>query len=154
MDKIHEVLKPSATGHQTGLMFPPGHTEGQILALDSATGSVGPTLNVNAIVGFAQYSFSFNNQGGTDNLLPGRPTTQTAAFTPPSGAGAAVFMRSFSGAFVTDGGAHLTERPLGEFEANVFFSGSNRLSCTVMLSDSNGDDPVQVTVSGLLIYFR
>jgi hypothetical protein len=50
--------------------------------------------------------------------------------------------------FVTDGGAELTDRPLGQFYYSVGFADNNTLSCSVLLSDSNGDDPVQLSVGG------
>src|SRR5436853_3898449 len=92
------------------------HPAGQVVPFDISTGAVQPAVLINAIVGFSEFAFDFFNEGGTNNLLPGRPTTQEAAFQPPDGAGALVFLRTFLGAFVTDGGVNLTERPLGEFE--------------------------------------
>lgn len=62
-------------------------------------------------------------------------------------------MSAFLGAFVTDGGAHLTERPLGKFEVGVGFAGPRTLSCTIRLTDSNSDDPVKVSVRGLIVFF-
>jgi len=63
-------------------------------------------------------------------------------------------LSTFLGAFVTDGGAHLTERPLGEFEVSVGFAGPTNLPCTIRLTDSNSDDPVKVNVRGLIVFFR
>lgn len=126
----------------------------RIRPYDQANGSVDPWTGVGGLVGFAGFSFFFFNGGGTGNLSPGRPTTQTAPFTSPPGSGALISVRSVSGAFVTDGGAHLTERPLGQFATNVYFSGSNRLACQIMLSDSNGDDPIQVWVNGTLLFYN
>ena len=55
---------------------------------------------------------------------------------------------------LTDGGANLTERPLGEFEVSVEFAGPTTPSCTIRLTDSNSDDPVKVSVRGLIVFFR
>ena len=89
------------------------HPAGQVVPFDTGTGAVGSVLPIAAIVGVSEFAFDFFNEGGTNNLLPGRPTTQTASFQPPAGAGAFVCLRTFLGAFVTNGGANLTERPLG-----------------------------------------
>jgi len=137
-------------GDERGVVHPAGH----LVPFDAATGAVGPVTSVSAIVGFSQFSFVFFNEGGSNNLLPGRPTTQTASFQPPARAGAFVVLRSFLGAFVTDGGVDLTERPLGEFELSVGFAGPTTLSCTIRLTDSNSDDPVKVTVRGFILFFR
>jgi hypothetical protein len=130
------------------------HPAGRLVPFDTGTGAVSPVTPVSSIVGFSTFAFDFFNEGGTGNLLPGRPTTQTASFQPPAGAGALVCLRSFFGAFVTDGGVHLTERPLGEFEVSVGFTGPTTLSCTIRLTDSNSDDPVKVSVQGLIVFFR
>jgi hypothetical protein len=130
------------------------HPAEQAVPFDTGTGAVGPMLPISAVVGVSGFSFDFFNEGGPNNLLPGRPTTQTASFTPPSGAGAFVCLSTVLGAFVTDGGVHLTERPLGEFEISVGFAGPTTLSCTIRLTDSNSDDPVKVSVRGLIVFFR
>src|SRR5262245_35942777 len=130
------------------------HPAGQAVPFDTGTGAVGPMLPISAVVGVSRFSFDFFNEGGPNNLLPGRPTTQTASFTPPRGAGAFVSLNAFRHAFVTNGGANLTERPLGEFDVIVGFAGPTTLSCTIRLTDSNSDDPVKVSVRGLIVCFR
>jgi len=95
------------------------HPAGQAVPFDTGAGAVGPVLPISAVVGVSGFSFDFFNEGGPNNLKPGRPTTQTASFTPPRGAGAFVCLSTVLGAFVTNGGANLTERPLGEFEVSV-----------------------------------
>jgi hypothetical protein len=130
------------------------HPAGQVVPFDTGTGAVGSVLPITAIVGVSSFAFDFFNEGGPNNLKPGRPTTRTASFTPPAGAGAFVSLTTFLHAFVTNGGANLTERPLGEFEVSVGFAGPTTLSCTIMLSDSNSDDPVKVSVRGLIVFFR
>ena len=130
------------------------HPAGRVVPFDTGTGAVGPVLPITAVVGVSEFAFDFFNEGGTNNLLPGRPTTQTASFQPPAGAEAFVCLRTFLGAFVTNGGANLTERPLGEFEVSVGFAGPSTLSCTIRLTDSNSDDPVKVSVRGLIVFFR
>jgi hypothetical protein len=130
------------------------HPAGQVVTFDTGAGAVGPVIPITSVVGVSGFSFDFFNEGGTNNLLPGRPTTQTASFRPPAGAGAFVCLSTFLGAFVTNGGANLTERPLGEFEVSVGFAGPSTLSCTIRLTDSNSDDPVKVSVRGLIVFFR
>jgi hypothetical protein len=126
-----------------------------IKPLDAETGSIGATTLVNGLIGFAGFNFTFFNGGGTDNLSPGRETTQTLDFQYPAGAaGALVSLRSVSGAFVNAGGATLAERPLGKYEVSVGFTGSNTLSCLARLTDANGDDPVQISVDGTIYFYR
>ena len=88
------------------------------------------------------------------NYLGDLETKLPAASYNAGGAPGFIVLRSFLGEFVTDGGAHLTERPLGEFEVDVFFSGPGQISCTIRLTDSNADDPVKVQVRGLIVFFR
>lgn len=126
-----------------------------IKPLDQETGGVGGVIPVNAIIGISTFSFDFFNEGGTNNLLPGRSTTQTASLQPPAGtANGFICLNSISGAFVTNGQADLTERPLGQFLVAVTFGANNTPNCTIKLSDSNGDDPIVVQVAGTIIYFR
>lgn len=125
-----------------------------ILAGDVENSSAGPLTSVTAIVGFVPVFFDFFNEGGTNNLLPGRPTTQTVSIPNPSGDGFFVMLRGINSAFVTDGGGVLTARPLGEIQAWLSVPGVNTVACTIMLSDDNGDDPIRVQVSGWAILFR
>jgi hypothetical protein len=126
-----------------------------IKPLDSETGGVSATIPVSALTGIANFSFTFFNGGGTDNLAPGRPTTQTASLQVPAGTTHGVIsLRTVSGAFVNAGGATLTERALGQFDVDVSFGANNTLVCLARLTDSNGDDPVQVFVYGTVVFVR
>jgi len=124
---------------------------GQIVPLDKATGSVGNFIPISAITGVREFGFDFFNEGGPNNLKPGRPTTQTASYPPAPGF---IVLRSVLSQFVTDGGTHLSGRPLGAIMVDVFFSGPGALSCTIALSDQTGDQPVKVSVRGLIVFFR
>jgi hypothetical protein len=53
---------------------------------------------------------------------------------------------------VTDGGVNVTERPFGQFLVDVGITG-NTISCTIVLTDSNADDPVVVFVRGVIVFF-
>jgi hypothetical protein len=149
-DTIHKPKATEAfTGHSLGINHPDARS---IEPFDTSTGVVFPSLPITAITGVSEFVFTFFNEGGRNNLKPGRAVTQLA-FYPPGPPGF-ICLRSFSGAFVTDGGVDLTERPLGKFEVDVRFSAPGVIACTIRLSDSNGDDPVKVTVRGLLVFFR
>ena len=122
--------------------------------LDQATGSIDDWTGVNGLVGYSFFRFFFFNQGGTDNLLPGRPTTQTVPFmSPPNSGGPLICVRAVNGMFVTDGGAKLTQRPLGQFMWSVWVADIGALACEIELSDDNGDDPIKVDVEGTLLFF-
>lgn len=122
---------------------------------DRATGSIDDWTGVNGLVGYSFFSFSFFNQGGTNNLSPGRPTKQTLSFmSPPNSGGPLICVSAVSRQFVTgNGGANLTERPLGQFLWQVWVPDSGSLACEIRLSDDNGDDPIKVDVEGTLLFF-
>lgn len=110
---------------------------------------------MSVIVNVVGFDFFFDEPGGRDHLLPGRPLEQTRPIDIPSGAGFIVSVAQFSGSFVTDGGVHLTERPLGQFQISVGIRDGNTIVCRVRLTDSNMDDAVKISVRGsVLIFFR
>ena len=122
--------------------------------LDQATGSIDDWTGVNGLVGYSSFHFFFFNQGGTDNLLPGRPTQQSLPFmSPPNSGGPLICVNTLNARFVTDGGAKITQRPLGQFIWSVWVPASGVLACTIKLSDENLDDPIQVDVEGTLLFF-
>jgi hypothetical protein len=49
-----------------------------VTPFDTASGVVGPLIPIRAIIGVSEFAFDFFNEGGTNNLKPGRPTSQTA----------------------------------------------------------------------------
>jgi hypothetical protein len=106
-----------------------------------------------SIVNIVGFFFVFDEPGGPDHLLPGRPLEQTTTIVRPSGAGFMVSLASFNGYFYTDGGAHLTERPLGQFLVSAGFRDPNTLVCRVRLTDSNSDDPIHIEVSGTVLFY-
>ena len=138
-------------GHESGLFHP---NASLIHPFDIERSSAGPFIPVTSIVGFVSVFFDFFNQGGPNNLVPGRQTTQTVTVPNPGGDPFFVFLRGISAAFVTDGGNNLTQRPLGKIEAFLTVPGVNTVACTIMLSDENSDDPIRVQVSGWAVMFR
>jgi hypothetical protein len=131
-----------------------GYSKRDITKLDDANGIVDDWTGVNGLVGFSSFYFRFFNGGGTGNLSPGRPTTKTVNFmSPPNSGGPLVCVSMVNGAFVTNGGANLTQRPLGQFNVNVWVPASGALECEIVLSDENGDDPIIVEVGGTLLFF-
>jgi len=121
---------------------------------DIERGSVGRFTPVQSITGFVSVFFDFFNEGGTNNLIPGRPTTQTLTIPNPGNDGFFVTLRGVNAAFVTEAGGALTQRPLGEVKAWLSVPGVNQVACKIMLSDENGDDAIRVQVSGWAIMFR
>jgi hypothetical protein len=137
--------------HKPGIFHPDSSL---IHPFDIETSSAGPFVPVTRIVGFVSVFFNFFNQGGRNNLLPGRSTTQTVTVPNPAGDPFFVFLRGINAAFVTDGGRNLTERPLGEIDAVLSVPGVNTVACTIRLTDENSDDPIRVQVSGWAVMFR
>ena len=106
-----------------------------------------------SIVNIVGFFFDFFEPGGPDHLLPGRPLEQTTTIIRPTGAGFMVCLNLINGAFVTNGGGVLTERPLGQFLVNAGFRDPNTLVCRVRLTDSNSDDPIRIQVRGAVLFF-
>lgn len=106
-----------------------------------------------SIVDVVPFFFDFVEPGGPDHLLPGRPLEQTQIINRPRGAGFTVSLAGFSGLFFTDGGASLTQRPLGQFEVFTGIRDFNVLVCRVRLTDENSDDPIHIQVSGTVLLF-
>jgi hypothetical protein len=130
------------------------HSKRGITKFDDASGTVDDWSGVNGLIGYTFFYFSFFNGGGTGNLSPGRLTTKTAGFmSPPNSGGPLVCVSMVNGAFVTDGGANITQRPLGQFNWDVWVPDSGTLQCDILLSDENGDDPIKVEVAGTLLFF-
>jgi hypothetical protein len=130
------------------------HPKHKIVPFDQASSSISPMIHATKILGFSTFFFNFFNEGGTNNLLPGRPTTQQLSFDNPTEASVFACLSMFNGSFVTDGGVHLTERPLGEFEVGLSFPNLTTLSCRIRLTDSNSDDPVTIQVAGILVFVQ
>ncbi len=107
---------------------------------------------ISAVIGIVPFSFDFNEPGGRNNLLPGRPLEQTRRFTRPPRSGFFTVLSSFSGAFVHPGGTTLTERPLGQFHVSLGVgSTGDTIICRVRLTDENMDDAVRISVRGALV---
>jgi hypothetical protein len=108
---------------------------------------------MSSILSVQGFFFDFFEPGGPDHLLPGRPLEQTTTVNRPQGSGFLVCLNMINGAFVTDGGANLTERPLGQFNVVVGLRDPNIIVCHVRLTDENSDDPIRIQVRGAVIFF-
>ena len=106
-----------------------------------------------SIIDIVGFLFDFFEPGGTNNLLPGRPLEQTRRIQRPRGSGAAVWLTTISGAFVTGGGRTLTDRPLGQFRVKVGLREPDILVCQVRLTDENMDDAIRIQVRGAVLFF-
>jgi hypothetical protein len=105
------------------------------------------------IIGVTPFFFDFFEPGGPNHLLPGRPLEQTQTVNRPRGSGFLVSLAGFTGAFVTDGGNVLTNRPLGQFKIWTGIRDFNVLVCRVRLSDENSDDAIRIQVTGTVLFF-
>ena len=117
----------------------------------------GPFIKAYAMEGVIEFAFRFSNRtlDKPEGKLPGASTTKTITYDAPFDATTPHFvsLRSFSGKFVTADGK-LTDRPLGAFGVDVRIAEPGVLACTVRLSDKNSDDPVEVSVRGLIVFFH
>jgi hypothetical protein len=117
----------------------------------------GPFIKAYSIEGVIEFAFRFSNRtlDKADGQLPGASTTKTIAYEAPFHGTTPHFisLRSFSGKFVTADGK-LTDRPLGAFGVDVRIAEPGVLACTVRLSDKNSDDPVEINVHGLIVFFH
>ena len=105
------------------------------------------SINISNVVGIALNTFSFQ----LDN---GNTVEQTVAVNRPPGAGFTVMLQDLYYSFVNrDNRAQLTERPSGQFIADMGLRG-NELVCRVRLTDRNADDPVSIFVSAAVLFFN
>ena len=115
----------------------------------------GPFIKAYAIEGVVEFAFRFSDKTLEEGKLPGLGRTKTITYDAPFGGTTPHFisLRSFSGKFVTADGK-LTDRPVGAFEVDVRIKEPGLLACTVRLSDKNSDDPVEINVQGLIVFFH
>lgn len=126
-------------------------------SVDCHPNKVGPFIPAYAIAGVAEFAFRFRAETLSDvgRETPGMARTRTIAYDGPFGGTTPHFvaLRSFSGKFVT-GKGELTDRPLGAFAVDVGIKEPGTLACTIRLSDKNSDDPVEVNVRGVIVFFQ
>lgn len=117
---------------------------------------IGPFVKAYAVEGVMEFAFNFSMKtlGEANNRTPGMRRTKTLKYASPlEGTPHFVVLRSFSGKFVKDTG-ELTDRPLGALEVSVSIKEPGTLACVIRLSDKNSDDPVEVNVRGLIVFFH
>lgn len=134
-------------GEWQGLYHPDAHP---------CSDGLGRFVKAYAIDGAMEFAFNFSMRtlGERDRRTPGMRRTKTLRYNSPlEGTPHFVVLRSFSGRFVNERG-ELTDRPLGALEVTVGIKEPGLLACTVRLSDKNSDDPVEVSVRGLLVFFH
>ncbi len=119
---------------------------------DNVEGDIKTLKSLSGISSFG-HVFNFVELGGTNRLKPGGLLEQTIDVPRPPGSGFMVALNGFSGAFITDGGARLTQRPLGQFYVFAWIRGENTLVCRVRLTDENADDPIQILVRVGVLFF-
>lgn len=105
------------------------------------------SINISNVVSIASNTFSFQ-------LNNGNATEQTVAVSRPAGAGFTVMLQDLYYSFVDrNNRSQLTERPLGQFIADIGLRG-NELVCRVRLTDRNADDPVSIFVTAAVLFFN
>jgi hypothetical protein len=105
-----------------------------------------------AIRGFQGVSFFFDEPGGPDHLVPGRPLQQQKPVDLLPGDSVIFALMGCSGAFVA--GNSLRERPLGQFMVDLSFARPNFMVCRVRLTDQNADDPIKFFVNAVALFFQ
>jgi hypothetical protein len=113
-------------------------------------------LPLASVIGTVGHRFAFREPGGPGNLKPGRPLSQTMPINIPPNAGWFVMLNGFNHAFVhNDPPDALAERPLGQMYAIAGIdAGARNLVCNVRLTDSNSDDPIQINVDVVVVFFN
>jgi len=117
---------------------------------------VGPFIKAYAIEGVMEFAFNFSMKSlsESNSLTPGMRRIKTLTYNSPlEGTPHFVALNSLSGKFVKDTG-ELVDRPLGAFEVNAWIKEPGTLACAVRLSDKNSDDPVEVNVRGVIVFFH
>lgn len=104
---------------------------------------------ITSIVGVASNTFTFRESTNT----PGRTLEASTIVTVPEGAGFFTMINTFSGSFTTPDFQFLKERPIGQFFVNLGLRGNNFV-CRVRLTDANSDDPILISVTGIIAFFR
>jgi hypothetical protein len=111
------------------------------------------TTKIGATVGFQPVSFTYEDVGGTSNLLPGFPTTKSVSLNWPKNAGmAVVFLQSYSAAYVDTSG-DLVDHHLGQMMFQLGFPNSSSVTCTFLLRDSSTSEGVDMWANGVVLYF-
>ena len=134
----------------------PGLYHPEIHRSPNRSHGVGPFIKAYAIEGVMEFAFNFSMKSldESHSTTPGMRRTKTLPYSSPfDGTPHFVAVNSFSGKFVKDTG-ELVDRPLGAFEVGVWIKEPGTLACAVRLSDKNSDDPVEITVRGVLVFFH
>ena len=117
---------------------------------------VGPFIQAYAFVGVMEFAFRFSMKtfSESNGQTPGMRRVKTLKYTSPlAGTPHFVALNSLSGRFLKDTG-ELVDRPLGAFEVSAWIKEPGTLACAVRLSDKNSDDPVEVNVRGVIVFFQ
>ncbi|WP_026736156.1 hypothetical protein [Fischerella sp. PCC 9605] len=119
--------------------------EGQ--SLETQEG-IAQSIDVRNVVRIVNHKFRFE-------LNNGNIAEQSIPVTRPPGTGYTVFLQRLFYSFVDrNNRQQLTQRPLGEFFAEIGLTQNNQFACRVRLTDINADDPVTITVEGAVLFFN
>jgi len=109
------------------------------------------------IVGTKSFLFGFTHFGGPNNLLPGRPESQSVTMGKPKGSTAFAAIEGFNCAFINGNFGEpfdeLRDQPLGQFRANLSVSGDT-LTCAMRLTSETIDNPCIVHVRANVLFFK
>lgn len=109
------------------------------------------------IVGSKTFLFGYTHFGGTNNLLPGRPESQSVKMGMPKGASAFVAIGGLNYAFINGNEGspsnQMRDERLGQLRANLSVSGDT-LTCEMRLTAETEDNPCLVHVRANVLFFK
>ena len=109
------------------------------------------------VVGINTFLFGYTHFGGTNNLLPGRPESQSVKLGMPEGAKAFAAIAGINFAFINgnedDPPNQLRDERLGQLRASLDVSGDT-LTCSMRLTAETEDNPCIVHVRANVLFIK
>jgi hypothetical protein len=109
------------------------------------------------IVGTKSFLFGYTHFGGTNNLLPGRPESQSVTMGKPKGASVFAAISGLNFAFINGNEGspsnQLRDQNLGQLRATLSVSGDT-LTCDMRLTAESEDNPCSVHVRANVLFFK
>ena len=105
-------------------------------------------------VGYQQIFLQYTNFGGTDNLVPGYPTVETAAVTwPPTAATGIVVLRGLYAQYPGDNLSTINDHDFGALGVSAYWQDSNTIAISFQLTDENYDKAVNLWAQAFVLFY-